>query len=126
MNDALPRFSRLDIGDKAVVRRAFSADDLRVWRVMAGLGTPWRTVPEPLIAGLFSYLLGEQLPGHGTNYLKQRMRFESAAVAGEQLAAHVTVTRLVFEKALVYLDTLCSGEDGRVICSGSALVLFRH
>ena len=84
---------------------------------MAGLEdeTPDQ-VPEPLIAGLFSYLLGEELPGHGTNYLKQHMRFEEDARIGETLTATVTIT---------HLDTLCTGEDGRMICAGDALVLFQ-
>lgn len=93
---------------------------------MAGLDTPWPLVPEPLIAGLFSCLLGEQLPGHGTNYLKQHMHFESNARIDETLTATVSVSRLRGDKSLVYLDTRCTGEDGRLICGGDALVLFQH
>ncbi len=126
MNDFLPRFHRLNIGNNATIRRVFSASDLRTWCAMAGVETRCHAVPEPLLAGLFSYLLGEELPGHGANYLKQQMRFETSAVAGELLDASVTVTHLVREKALVYLDTVCRGDGGRVVCSGTALVLFRR
>lgn len=122
----LPRFHALQLEDQAAVERAFSAEDVREWCALAGIETPFEQVPEPLIAGLFSYLLGEQLPGHGTNYLKQHMRFEDQGRLGETLTACVTVTHLRPGKALVNLDTLCTGEDGRVICAGDALVLFQQ
>jgi len=126
MSETLPRFNALRLEDQATVERRFSAEDVRAWCDMAGLEdeTPDQ-VPEPLIAGLFSYLLGEELPGHGTNYLKQHMRFEEDARIGETLTATVTITHLRGDKALVNLDTLCSGEDGRMICAGDALVLFQ-
>jgi acyl-CoA thioesterase FadM len=75
---------------------------------------------------LFSYLLGEELPGHGTNYLKQTMQFEDQARIDELLTARVIVNRLRPEKALVNLETICTGEGGRLICRGEALVLFQH
>ncbi len=58
------------------MERRFSADDIGEWCRIADIDEHPEHVPEPLIAGLFSYLLGEELPGHGTNYLKQHMRFE--------------------------------------------------
>ena len=57
--------------------------------------------------------------------LKQHMRFEEDARIGETLTATVTITHLRGDKALVNLDTLCTGEDGRMICAGDALVLFQ-
>ena len=126
MSETLPRFNALRLEDQATVERRFSAEDVRAWCDMAGLeDEPPDQVPEPLIAGLFSYLLGEELPGHGTNYLKQHMRFEEDARIGETLTATVTITHLRGDKALVNLDTLCTGEDGRMICAGDALVLFQ-
>lgn len=126
MNQTLPRFNALRLEEQATVERRFSADDVRDWCRIANLEdqVPGQ-VPEPLIAGLFSYLLGEELPGHGTNYLKQHMRFEGDARIDETLTATVTITHLRGDKALVNLDTLCTGEDGRMICAGDALVLFQ-
>ena len=125
MSQPLPRYHDLRLEDQATVERRFSAMDINEWCQMSGLGTVPDQVPEPLIAGLFSYLLGEELPGHGTNYLKQHMRFEGDARIGETLTATVTITHLRGDKALVNLDTLCTGEDGRMICAGDALVLFQ-
>lgn len=125
MSQSLSRFNDLRREDQATVERRFSAEDMREWCRIADLGDAPEHVPEPLIAGLFSYLLGEELPGHGTNYLKQHMRFEDDARIDETLTATVTITHLRGDKALVNLDTLCTGEDGRMICAGDALVLFQ-
>lgn len=125
---ALLRFHELTEGQSASLDRIFSADDIADWCDLVTLGAahPWRGVPEPLIAGLFSCLLGEALPGHGTNYLKQSMTFTATASAGEPLTATVTVSRLRPDKALVNLTTRCTGQGGRLICEGEALVKFAH
>lgn len=124
-NETLPRFHALSTGQSVAVTRRFDRQALAEWCRLANVEDAWPAVPEPLIAGLFSYLLGEQLPGHGTNYLKQHMRFHAPARVNEPLTATVTVTRLRSDKALVNLDTRCTGEDGRLICDGEALVLFQ-
>lgn len=120
-----PRFTQLQEQQAVQVYRQFSAADLAQWSQMAGLEQPVSKVPEPLIAGLFSYLLGMELPGKGTNYLKQSMTFKEQARVGEPLTATVKISRLRADKALVNLETLCSGDNGRVICQGEALVLFQ-
>jgi acyl dehydratase len=79
-------------------------------------------VPGPLIGGLFSYLLGVELPGRGTNYLKQSLDFLAPAPVGETLTASVTITRLRPEKHLVDLETVCETADGTRVCEGRALV----
>ncbi|MFL1485742.1 hypothetical protein [Marinobacter sp. LN3S78] len=123
---SLERFDALSEGQSATLERRFSADDIHDWSQLCQLDDDWQGVPEPLIAGLFSCLLGEDLPGHGTNYLKQAMTFHATADADEPLQASVTVSRLRRDKALVSLTTRCTGRDGRLICDGEALVLFQH
>ncbi len=126
MNDRSTRFSQLTVGDSASTSRRYRTADLLQWAAIAQAPEPDGRVPEPLIAALFSYLLGEEVPGHGTNYLKQQMQFHDQGQVGEELTARVTISRLRPEKALVNLETRCLGEDGRLICSGEALVLFKR
>jgi 3-hydroxybutyryl-CoA dehydratase len=114
----------MDVGQCARTTRSFSRDDLAEFARMAGVA-PGDTVPEPLIGALFSYLLGVKLPGFGTNYLKQEMRFHAAAPANESLTAEVRITRLRPEKHLVDLATTCHDSAGRLICEGRALVLVK-
>jgi len=110
------------VGEYAEVSRYFSADDLGEYYSLSGHKVAGKKVPEPLIGGLFSYLLGVKLPGMGTMYLKQKTRFLEDGLLGEPLTARVEITRLREDKQLVDLSTTCCGKDGRIIASGRALV----
>lgn len=85
-----------------------------------------RIVPWPLLAGMFSDVLGTRLPGRGTSWMKQQLRYLSAAHSGEPLTATVAITRLRAAKELVNLATRIIAADGRAICDGEALVLVRN
>lgn len=113
----------LEIGAKKKITRTYTDEDMRDFAVLAGdLASVPTSVPGPLIGGLFSYLLGVELPGRGTNYLKQSLEFLAPAPVGEALTASVTVSRLRPEKHLVDLETVCTTPDGTRICQGRALV----
>lgn len=86
------------------------------------LGLQGAPLPGPLLGGLFSCLLGTELPGRGANWLKQRFVFLRPAYADEELVARVRITRLRPEKELVNLRTWVSSLDGELICDGEALV----
>ncbi|MBN1206260.1 MAG: hypothetical protein JXB05_15190 [Myxococcaceae bacterium] len=125
MSDAAT-YQGMRVGEHAEIRRSFSAEDLRRFQTLAATGGAALTgVPEPLIAALFSYLLGVELPGFGTNYLKQDLQFERLAPVGEMLTARVEITRLRPDKHLVDLATTCIDAAGNLICRGRALVLAR-
>lgn len=113
----------LDLGQRAELTRSYTDQDMRDFADLAGEGAAVPvSVPGPLIGGLFSYLLGVELPGRGTNYLKQSLEFLAPAPVGEPLTASVTITKLRPEKHLVDLETLCVAADGTRICQGRALV----
>lgn len=111
------------IGRSATLTRAFTAEQIAAYNRLAGDDAPAGLVPEPLIAGLFSKLLGVDLPGPGTNYLKQQLEFSSLAAVGEEMRAQVQITAVRPDKRLVNLITTCLGADDRVVCRGQALVL---
>jgi hypothetical protein len=113
------------VGDTAEVTRAFAASDVDAYADLSRHGGIEGEVPEPLIGALFSYLLGARLPGFGTNYLKQEMRYLSPARIGEPLTARVEVTRIRPEKQLVDLSTTCTDASGQTLATGRALVLAR-
>ena len=111
----------LNVGARAMVRRTYDESKLKAFESLTG--TLPETVPEPLIAALFSYLLGVKLPGPGTNYLKQDLEFLEAAPINEELEASVEITRLRPDKHLVDLLAECRTESGKLICRGRSLVL---
>ncbi|NOX83567.1 MAG: phosphate acetyltransferase [Alphaproteobacteria bacterium] len=112
----------MNVGDRSQIERSFTESDVAAYVSLGGAPTNNDTVPEPMIAALFSYLLGMRLPGPGTNYLKQSLEFYSAAKIGDMLTANVEIIRIRPEKSLVYLTTLCVNECGEEINSGRALV----
>jgi len=112
-----------ELGQTASVTRTYESADRALFADLAGSeGALPDSVPGPLIGALFSYLLGVELPGFGTNYLKQEMRFLKPAPYDQPLTATVTITRLRPEKHLVDLETICETADGTRLCEGRALV----
>lgn len=114
---------RLEVGQFAECRRAFSRDDIDALVALARAPDSGDTVPEALINGLFSYLLGVDLPGQGTNYLKQETEFLAPAPLGDTLTARIEITRLRPDKHLVDLATTCRDSTGTLVAEGRALVL---
>lgn len=113
----------MKIGQTASTTRRYEPDEIRDFGVLSGSSTDFLDhVPEPLLAGLFSRLLGVDLPGAGTNYLKQSLEFVTPAPVGVDLTATVEITRLRPEKHLCDLATTLTDPSGRVIASGRALV----
>lgn len=113
---------KLTLGDRAGLTRVFTADDLHRFSALTGGPVP-DSVPEPLIAALFSTLLGMHLPGPGTGWLKQDLTHLRPVATGDRLHASVTLTRLRPEKRLADLDCLCLDAAQRRICHGRALML---
>lgn len=75
-----------------------------------------------LTAGLISAVIGEQLPGHGTVYLGQTLRFLAPVRPGDRVEAVVSVTAVDHGRRRVTLDCACRVRD-TVVLKGEALVL---
>ena len=75
-----------------------------------------------LTAGLISAVIGEQLPGHGTVYLGQTLKFMAPVRPGDIVRAEVTVESIDHPKRRVTLATRCLVGD-TVVLKGEAVVL---
>ncbi len=75
-----------------------------------------------LTAGLISAVIGEQLPGHGTVYLGQTLKFLAPVRPGDMVYAEVKVTEIEFAKRRVKMECHCAVE-GKKILIGEATVL---
>jgi len=75
-----------------------------------------------LTAGLISAVIGEQLPGHGTIYMGQTLKFMAPVRPGDMVLAEVEVTGIDLAKRRVQLDCRCL-VDGKPVLKGEATVL---
>ncbi len=128
-------FDRLRVGMEASVTRTCLADDLYVfanssgnWNPMHlpgedgdGDGAPEAVAPGMWVASLISAVLGGKLPGPGTLYRTQTLRFVGRAHAGETLVARVKLLALGPGR-LARFETVVERPDGTVIVEGEAEV----
>jgi 3-hydroxybutyryl-CoA dehydratase len=75
-----------------------------------------------LTAGLVSAVIGEQLPGHGTVYMGQTLKFLAPVRPGDTVRAVVTVKEIDYAKRRVTLDCQCLVGE-KVVLEGEAKVL---
>jgi 3-hydroxybutyryl-CoA dehydratase len=74
-----------------------------------------------LSAGLISAVLGTRLPGPGSLYMRQSLRFAAPVKIGDTVKATVTVTALNPQKKRATLSTVCAVGD-TVVIEGEAYV----
>jgi 3-hydroxybutyryl-CoA dehydratase len=75
-----------------------------------------------LTASVISAAIAGRLPGAGSIYLGQNLRFKAPVRPGETVQATVTVKELMADKRRVVLGTVCT-VGGRVVIDGDALVM---
>jgi len=75
-----------------------------------------------LTAGLISACLGTRLPGPGTIYLSQDLKFRAPVFLGDTITATVEVVALE-DKGRVRMRTTCTNQKGDLVVDGEAVVL---
>lgn len=75
-----------------------------------------------LSASVISATIAGRLPGAGTVYLGQNLRFKAPVRPGDTVHATVTVKEILHEKRRVALTTTCT-VAGKVVIDGDALVM---
>jgi 3-hydroxybutyryl-CoA dehydratase len=75
-----------------------------------------------LSAAFISKLLGTDLPGPGTIYLGQTLKFLAPVRIGDTITASVEVTGVREDKRIVTLRTDCTNQHGTVVTTGEAVM----
>lgn len=131
-------FSELKIGQKASLQKTFSEADVAMFAGVSLDVNPVhmsesyakqtifgkRIIHGMLTASLISAVLGMQLPGPGTIYLGQELKFVAPVYLGDDVTATVEVIELREDKKIVKLNTTCINQDGKIVISGVATVKF--
>jgi 3-hydroxybutyryl-CoA dehydratase len=75
-----------------------------------------------LSASYISAVIGTRLPGHGSIYLSQSLRFRRPVKIGDEVIAKATVSELDAERGRVTLATVCT-VAGKAVIEGEAVVM---
>src|SRR5579864_2462702 len=75
-----------------------------------------------LTASVISAAIAGRLPGPGTVYLGQNLRFKAPVRPGDTVQATVAVKELQPEKSRVVMSTICT-VGGKVVIDGEAVVM---
>jgi phosphate acetyltransferase len=130
-------FDELSIGQTATLIRTLQVEDIQLFAVMSGDVNPAHVDPEYArdsrfhqVIGhgmwggaLISTVLGTQLPGPGTVYLNQSLRFSRPVGIGDMLTVSVTCKEKNDQNRHVLFDCLVINQHGQKVISGTAEVL---
>jgi phosphate butyryltransferase len=129
-------FADLVIGESACLSHTVTQRDIDLFATVTGDVNPAHVDPAFAATdmfhhviiqgmwggGLISATLGTKLPGPGTIYLSQDLRFTHPVSIGDTITATVTVREKKPEKGDVVLDCVCKNQLGKAVITGSALV----
>lgn len=132
--------STVETGDKASRSLTISDDTIRAFAEVTGDNNPvhlddeyaagsrfGRRVAHGMIpAGLISATLANDLPGPGSIYLGQTLKFIMPVFPGDTLTATVEVLSVRPDKPIVTLSTVCTNQNDEVILEGEAVVKARE
>ncbi|WP_461205115.1 MaoC family dehydratase [Clostridium sp. DL1XJH146] len=127
----------LKIGDKASFQKTITETDVYLYAGITGDINPahineevskdtmfkGRIAHGMLTAGLVSAVLGVQLPGPGTIYLGQELKFTAPVHFGDTIKAEVEVSEMIEEKNRIKLTTICTNQKGDIVLKGVATVM---
>lgn len=76
-------------------------------------------------AALISAVLGNKLPGLGSVYVSQDLKFKAPVYFGDVVTAWVEIIGLEPEKHKIKLLTWCENQDGKVVVEGNAQIFLK-
>lgn len=126
----------IKIGDRASMARTISESDIYLYAGITGDLNPahineeeakdgifeGRVAHGMLSAGLISAVIGTQLPGPGSIYLEQDLKFLKPVRIGDTISAQVEVIEIIKDK-IIKLSTNCFNQSGEKVIEGKATIL---
>lgn len=130
-------YDEINIGDSATLTRTLTKQDIQLFAMVTGDMNPAHLdesyaktdIFHQIVghgmwtASMFSVLLGMQLPGPGSLYLGQTLKFLKPVRLGDTITASVKVTKKDDKHKHITFETLCANEAGEHVLEGEALVL---
>lgn len=130
-------FDDIAVGDTETLVRTLTAADIQLFAVLSGDANPQHldeqfaantrfhsVIAHGMFGGaLISAVLGTRLPGPGTIYLGQTLKFTAPVRVGDTLTTSVTVTARDEVRKRLKLACQCINQDGVVVITGEADVI---
>lgn len=125
---------QIKVGDTAELSKTISETDVYLYAGISGDFNPahinevyaektffkTRIVHGMLPAGFISAILGTELPGPGTIYIKQELKFLAPVHIGDTITARAEVVEVIAEKNRIRLKTTCFNQEGTIVLDGEA------
>ena len=126
------------IGTQATLSRTITEDDILLFALVSGDHNPIhldadyaekslfgkRIAHGFLIGSLISAVLGNDMPGPGTIYLGQTLKFLAPIHIGDTVTVTVKVVAIREDKRIITLHTDCTNQHGILVLSGEATVKY--
>lgn len=127
----------LNIGDSAEITKTIEQTDIQAFADLTGDHNPVHVDEEfakttrfgrriahgMLSASLISSVLANKLPGPGSVYLGQTLKFVAPVFPGDTITARVTVKEVRDDKPIAKLETTCLNQHHEIVIRGEATVL---
>ena len=126
-------------GDSASITKTVTESDVVLYASLSGDNNPihldadyasktrfgQRIAHGLLVAGLISAVLGEKIPGPGTIYTGQTLRFLRPVYLGDTITATATIVKYDRDRGRMTLETICRNQTGEEVITGEADVRYR-
>ena len=130
-------FDEIAVGDSASIERTLTSQDIQLFALLSGDVNPQHldaefaastrfhgVIAHGMLGGaLISAVLGTRLPGPGTIYLGQTLKFLAPVRIGDRLRITVTVSARDEARKRLTLACSCVNQDGATVISGDAQVV---
>lgn len=127
---------KLKVGESAEFTKTISESDVYLYAGVTGDLNPahineeyakntffkTRIAHGLLSAGLISTVLGNELPGPGSVYIRQELNFLAPVHMGDTVTARAEVIEILAEENRVKLKTSCINQNGVTVLDGEAIV----
>jgi len=128
---------KFNIGDSAEITKTIEQSDIHAFADVTGDHNPvhvdetfaqttrfGRTIAHGMLtASLISAVLANKLPGPGSVYLGQTLKFVAPVFPGDEITARVTVKEIREDKSILKLETICINQRDEIVIRGEATIL---
>lgn len=127
----------LEVGQTESFTKTMSESDVYMFAGVSGDLNPAHTNEEAckktmfktrichgmLVGSLISTVFGMQLPGPGSIFMENNLKFKRPVFINDTITAEVEVSEILLEKNIVKFVTRCINQNGDIVIEGTAVLM---